>query len=517
MPLYTSSQTTPGGIVVNAVLDTVTNTITYTATAPDGTVATSIQDTTAPGLRALSSQINFGRDITAGSQFIDAVNAVYNSVKKQETEAAAESKLTGEPPPNESAPIPVSPNTDPFEQTRIDAQNRSANAAPDSQTVINTETDPFEKARLEAVQKTTNVSPTEQDVIDAEQDPFERARLEAAQRTTRPQYEYPPDVSQDAAEDAKFNRQQSLANQPVTSPNPSPKGSAKGLVGRRLNTRKQATAQDNSNYNLLKDWRVRLSLAPGAKETKYLYWADKPGILAPLAATDGVVFPYTPQVQVNYTANYDPTELIHSNYKVYQYRSSSVDSISITCDFTAQDTREANYLLAVIHFFRSITKMFYGQDKLPVNGTPPPLCYLYGYGGFGFNKHPLAITNFTCNFPNDVDYIRATTHATSAGVNTSASNVPVNGGSGTESRTNTMGNLTPGGRPAGPQFTTSESTSNNTGGTVEPTYVPTKMQIQITAAPIISRNDISRRFSLEKYATGELLQGSKAPNGGGIW
>jgi hypothetical protein len=42
------------------------------------------------------------------------------------------------------------------------------------------------------------------------------------------------------------------------------------------------------------------------------------------------------------------------------------------------------------------------------------------------------------------------------------------------------------------------------------------MQIAIAAVPIVSRNDISNRFSLRDYATGGLLQGSKTGTGG-IW
>jgi hypothetical protein len=50
----------------------------------------------------------------------------------------------------------------------------------------------------------------------------------------------------------------------------------------------------------------------------------------------------------------------------------------------------------------------------------------------------------------------------------------------------------------------------------EATYVPTKIQLQITCIPIVTRNDISNKFSLKEYATGELLRGSKR-SGGGIW
>jgi hypothetical protein len=38
----------------------------------------------------------------------------------------------------------------------------------------------------------------------------------------------------------------------------------------------------------------------------------------------------------------------------------------------------------------------------------------------------------------------------------------------------------------------------------------------IGAVPVVTRNDISNNFSLEKYATGQLLRGTKR-QGGGIW
>ena len=69
--------------------------------------------------------------------------------------------------------------------------------------------------------------------------------------------------------------------------------------------------------------------------------------------------------------------------------------------------------------------------------------------------------------------------------------------------------IQPGGRSAPPKF--SAPTKNT-----EATYVPTKMQILITAIPIVTRNDISNKFSVRDYATGALLQGTKR-QGGGIW
>ena len=278
-------------------------------------------------------------------------------------------------------------------------------------------------------------------------------------------------------------------------------------LGASINATKQATQQDQANFLRKEDWRVRLSLAP---ESKYLYNADPvAGILAPLAQTDGIIFPYVPNISVQYAAHYDGVDVVHNNYKIYQYKNSSVDSISITGEFTAQDTFEANYLLAVIHFLRTVTKMFYGKDQNPRAGTPPPLCYLTGLGAFQFDAHPLAITNFSYNLPTEVDYIRATTQTTLAGVNKSAE-ANKNPPNSPSAQRMVSTNLGEGGRPKPTEFNQTPS------GTIEPTYVPTKMQISITAIPIMSRKTISNYFSVEKYATGELLQGTKTKRGG-IW
>ena len=276
--------------------------------------------------------------------------------------------------------------------------------------------------------------------------------------------------------------------------------SANGITGPLQETRGQASSQDQANTRALGDWRVRLRLAPNAN---YLYAGPNPGILAPLKQTNGIIFPYTPSISVNYAANYGPTDVTHSNYKIYQYTSSGVDNINITCTFTAQDIADANYMLAVIHFFKSVTKMFYGQDQNPVNGTPPPLCYLTGLGAFQFNNHPLVITSFNYTLPTEVDYIQTGNADLLAGVNRQQT------GNDSVTRYN-QALIDTGGRPPPPAW------RNIPTGSVEPTYVPTSISLSVSALPIVSRNDISRAFSLKKYATGELLQGSKR-DGGGIW
>jgi hypothetical protein len=286
-------------------------------------------------------------------------------------------------------------------------------------------------------------------------------------------------------------------------------GSSVGLQGKITKTQSTATEQDQANFPSKEDWRVRLSLT---SEAKYLYAGSNPGILAPLKATNGVIFPYTPAISVNYAANYEATNIVHSNYKIFQYTNSSVDQITIASDFTCQDTFEANYLLAVIHFFRSMTKMFYGQDQNPKAGTPPPLCYMYGMGSYQFAAHPLAITGFSYSLPTDVDYI-PTTSAMPAGTPTPPH---------IKAPLSIFGKrlpsfLQPGGILAPPQFSQPQAgpPSRPQG---ETTWVPTKIQLSISCIPIISRNTISNRFSLNEYASGRLLNGTRqGPTGGGIW
>ena len=277
----------------------------------------------------------------------------------------------------------------------------------------------------------------------------------------------------------------------------------------------QSTNQTRVNQPAAADWRVRISLA---QNSTYLYNAPSnqdgsggPGILAPLATTNGVIFPYTPSIETSYSATYGTTPLTHSNYKGQFYQNSSVGDVTIRGTFTAQDTREASYLLAVIHFFRSVTKMFYGQDSEA--GTPPPLVYLSGLGQYQFNNHPCVVTNFSYNMPNEVDYIRANGF-NNIGLNMSnrrnQSSGPGPGGSlGTVvaiiGRLKNAG-LKPGATAEVPNSSTVNQNVTNQ-NSINSTYVPTKMEISVTLAPIQTRSQVSQQFSLKNFANGDLLKG----------
>lgn len=510
MPQYTSTVTSSLGVLtVTTVINTEANTQTITVTTLGGQTATATQTSSSrpnnSTLDSLGTQLRAAgaRDLNT-TDLGGAVRSSYNKATQeaQKAEVAATATNTSVPE-NPSPPPPVSPQTDPTVPEPETPTNSPLSEPPGVPTdeftgveevIVSNENRLQEPPQLteeegEQAFRTFNeefIENEEPPVIDINEEPYPVADLGELGINT--------DLPTEA----------DLGELGINT-DPAAGGSSRGLTGAQINARTGATAQDEANFKQREDWRVRLSLAPSAD---YLYKSKQvQGILQPLAATDGIIFPYTPSIQLTYAASYTTTDLTHSNYKIFQYNYSSIDNLQITGDFTAQDTFEADYLLAVIHFLRSVTKMFYGQDQNPKPGTPPPLCYLSGLGAFQFDAHPLAVTSFTYSLPSDVDYIRAGSTTTLAGVNRSSGNTPINDNSITNNR---LVGLQSGGQPIGPQYQTTP------GGTVEPTYVPTKIQISIGCVPIISRNDISNRFSLKDYASGKLLRGSQNKQAG-IW
>ena len=266
------------------------------------------------------------------------------------------------------------------------------------------------------------------------------------------------------------------------------------------------------------EWRFRISLAENAN---YLYKVPEKspnnsnkaggagfpgaGILEPLRGTNGVIFPYTPTVQMSYRAKYNSYELVHSNYRGAFYQNSSVDDISIRGTFTAQDTNEAAYMLAVIHFFRSVTKMFYGQDAQ--RGAPPPLVYLSGLGEYQFSNHPAVVTSFDYSLPADVDYIRAN-NPNNFGTDLlsrrpSYAAPPSNPLSAKVQRMITSF-LNPGAESKAPSLAPLSASVSNT---LAATYVPTKIEIILNLMPMQTRDQVSKQFSLAKFANGDLIKG----------
>jgi hypothetical protein len=205
------------------------------------------------------------------------------------------------------------------------------------------------------------------------------------------------------------------------------------------------------------EWRVRVSMStPLAGE----FYSRNVG-LTPLKSTyNGVVFPYTPQITVAHNARYGAAQLTHANYASYFYEGSEVQAITISGDFTVQNTAEGQYLMAAIQFFRAATKMFYGNDVLA--GAPPPLVFLDGYGDNYFPHVPCIVTNFTHTLPSDVDYVKVPTLSVE--------------------------------NPAGSQYSTL-------------TRLPTMSQLSVTLQPVYSRNTVAKYSGLSATGTFGTVNG----------
>jgi hypothetical protein len=236
---------------------------------------------------------------------------------------------------------------------------------------------------------------------------------------------------------------------------------------------------DKQSLGADSDWRVRISLAPAS--SSYFKYGDSI-FMSPLQETNGVIFPYTPQIAISHNAKYGVESLTHSNYPIVYYQSSEVGAITINGEFSVQNMAEGRYLMAAIHFFRSCTKMFFGGDSIA--GTPPPLVFLNGYGAPYLPNVPCVITQFSHTMPADVDYV----------------NVPMT------------------------RSTTTQPKYDWSGGPVEPittidkasVRLPTMSTLSVSLQPVYSRRNIYESFSLDKYAKGDLTQGPKSDRGGFI-
>ena len=132
-------------------------------------------------------------------------------------------------------------------------------------------------------------------------------------------------------------------------------------------------------------------------------------ILYPLYSTQGVIFPYTPTIVTGYAAEYAASGFVHTNYNYNSYVRSYPKDITITAEFTAQTNDEALYLLAVMHFFRSVTKSYFGVTPYSKAGTPPPVLLFSYMGEHQFNRVPVVVKSFDYTLPSDVDYVSVNT------------------------------------------------------------------------------------------------------------
>lgn len=256
------------------------------------------------------------------------------------------------------------------------------------------------------------------------------------------------------------------------------------------------------------DWRLRISLADNSPP---IFYKDaQNSLMSLLAETNGVIFPYTPTVNVTHTANYNAGRLTHSNYPAQFYQNSEVNEITITGTFTAQNVTEGQYLLAAIQFFRSCTKMFFGANERNFNlaGNPPPMVYLDGYGSHYLPHVPCVVTSFNHVMPDDVDYIEVPV------TTTSLVEVPIeqdtnNFGAVNYLDQNGMGNI-PAHLNGNPSVQPKTKTAFSSVSTT--TRVPTASTMNLIVRPIYSRKATHEKFGLKEFSQGKLI----GKDGGGF-
>lgn len=154
-----------------------------------------------------------------------------------------------------------------------------------------------------------------------------------------------------------------------------------------------------------KDQRIRIRPLVGQEDN--IYGTDAAAILHVLRATDGVFFPYTPTVDYSHRAEYSTMAPTHANTSYFTYNHTPAVQITISGQFSAQNQAEAQYTLAAMHFFRTVTKMHFGTEEAEAGtaGLPPPVLELSGYGEFMFNALNVVIQEFKMDLPSNVDYI----------------------------------------------------------------------------------------------------------------
>jgi hypothetical protein len=160
-----------------------------------------------------------------------------------------------------------------------------------------------------------------------------------------------------------------------------------------------STAVDTSS-----DTRVRLRAMRNQETQIYGDPGDSTNILSILHpssdGTDGLLFPYTPTISVSQNVDYKPIEMVHTNGDIAAYGHTPSVTLSVTGDFTVQNQREGRYALAVIHFLRTVSKMYFGEADAKTNlaGLPPPVLIFSGYGTYIFNNLPVILKSHSYSF-----------------------------------------------------------------------------------------------------------------------
>lgn len=146
----------------------------------------------------------------------------------------------------------------------------------------------------------------------------------------------------------------------------------------------------------------------GADGRSYPYRTAFSGPGAALTRTNGIIFPYTPNISFSQQVEYSQYDLVHTNYQQNAYAKTRNPMIQVTGNFANQTPEEAAYTVGVMHFLRVTTKMNFGLNDREA-GTPPPVLEFSAYGTYNFNRVPVLVGSFNIIYDDNVDYVEVTT------------------------------------------------------------------------------------------------------------
>lgn len=153
---------------------------------------------------------------------------------------------------------------------------------------------------------------------------------------------------------------------------------------------------DRKGNKLDRDLRIRILVPP-----KYLKGYSKI-----LTINEGILFPFTPTISYEISADYGTASPIHSNFPINFYQRSKISPISIQGKFAVENEIDARIYIGVMHLLRSLTRMRFGGSEYgdPDSGAPPPVCRLFGYGTNMFDNVPVVITSYRVELQDSIDY-----------------------------------------------------------------------------------------------------------------
>jgi hypothetical protein len=268
------------------------------------------------------------------------------------------------------------------EQAEVDARS-SANAAPVESTTPQTTAQATESGPVTTDEKNSNTIATDSAGTEAEKSTNDYKPNDDEKGTDE------IDASAEngsSASDETSSYGEENERPDVETRSPAPKGA-----------RPANPAAAQAQWSEAKDLRVKLRVP-----NEYLT-GKAAGPSNILQKNGGILFPYTPQISMENTANYSAQNPLHSNYPLYFYKNSSISPINVTAKFTVQNEFEGAVLLSIIHMLRALTKMKFGND--PDAGAPPPVCRFDAYGDYMMFNVPVSIASWRHELPDGVDYI----------------------------------------------------------------------------------------------------------------